>query len=238
MTNEKLTCYLIDDDKISLRIMRSLVEKTEFLHLAGVFDDPLEAFKSLSNQNIDILFLDVEMPEMSGLELLEALEHKPQIILTTSKAQYAVDAFDYEVADFLLKPIDNYARFLQAVQKARAYFDKKVKVPENKVINNHIFIKVDSLLVNLNLDHILWIEASGDYIKIHTSYKIFIVHTKIKTVEELLPAKDFVRVHRSYLVRIDKIKNIDNTNLQIEHKIVPISNSYRNMLLKRIMTLS
>lgn len=237
MNNEKLSCYLIDDDRMSLKILQSLVEKTDFLRLAGVFDNPIDAFKSLSEQKVDLLFLDVEMPEMSGLELLETIEQRPQIILTTSKPQYAIDAFDYEVADFLLKPIHNYARFLKAVCKAKANHEKIKKAPDRNN-NTQIFIKVDSLLVNFNLDQILYIEASGDYIKIHTGNKPTIVHCKLRTVEERLSSNNFVRVHRSFIVRLDMIKNIDNANLQVGSKIIPISNSYRSNLMSKISTLS
>lgn len=244
MIEKKLTCCLIDDDRMSLKILQSLVEKTDFLQLSGLFENPIDASQSLSIQGVDLIFLDVEMPDMTGLELLESLDRKPQVILTTSKAQYAVDAFDYEVADFLLKPIHNYARFLKAARKAKANHEKSEKFLENNKINgdphnkNQIFIKIDSLLVNFNLEHILWIEANGDYVKIHTDNKPILVHSKLRTVEENLPSHDFARVHRSYLVRLDKIKNIDNGNLQIGNKIIPVSSSYRSNLMGKIRTLN
>lgn len=241
MVQDKLTCFIIDDDKISLRILQALVEKTNFLELKGVFDNSLEAFKVLIEQDIDLLFLDVEMPDMTGLELLATIEQRPQIILTTSKPQYAVDAFEYEVADFLLKPIINYARFLKAVRKAKANYDKLNNLTvlnDNKNGSEQIFIKVDSLLVNFNLKDIQYIEASGDYVKIYCDSKPVIVHCKLRTVEERLPPSDFLRVHRSFIVRLDKVKNIDNNNLQIENTIIPISTSYRNKLLNSIKTLS
>ncbi len=235
--NKIFSCVLVDDDRMSLKILNSLVIKTPFLKQEGVFENPFSAIKTLSEKRIDILFLDVEMPEMTGLELLDSLVEPPQIILTTSKKNYAVDAFDYEVADFLLKPIDNYSRFLKAVRKAKANLDK----PEINISNNgtkQIFIKVDSLLVNFNLVDILYIEAFGDYIKVHTEQKTHIVHAKLRIVEEKLPSYDFVRIHRSYIVRIDKIKNIDPSNLEIGKMVVPISNSYRGNLLSKINTLT
>ena len=238
MINEKLTCILIDDDRMSLKILQSLVEKTDFLRLTGVFDNSIEAHKSLSKNNVDLIFLDVEMPDMNGLELMETLNQKPQIVLTTSKPQYAVDAFDYEVVDFLLKPIDNYSRFLKAALKAKANHEKVMSGLEHNHSINQIFIKIDSLLINFNLEQILWIEAAGDYIKIHTDNKPFLVHSKLRTVEEKLPSQDFARVHRSFMVRVDKIKNIDNGNLQVGSKIIPVSNSYRNNLMSKIRTLN
>jgi DNA-binding LytR/AlgR family response regulator len=242
MNTEKLTCYIVDDDKISLKILESLVLKTDFLKLLSVFDDPLEASKALSDSKVDLLFLDVEMPEMNGFELLKNIEQKPQIILTTSKPQYAVDAFDFEVVDFLLKPILNYGRFLKAVRKAKANHDKLAKASEVSINNNdnnkQIFIKVDSLLVNFKLEDILYFEASGDYVKIYCNEKTIVVHSKLRTIEEKLPPLDFIRVHRSYIVRLDKIKNIDNANIQIGNNIIPVSSSYRTSLMRKIKTLN
>jgi len=234
--NRVYSCILVDDDRMSLKILQSLVGKTPFLQVEGLYENPVEAFNALSDNKVDILFLDVEMPEMTGLQLLDTLAELPQIILTTSKHNYAVDAFDYDVADFLLKPINNYSRFLKAVRKAKANLEK----PEIEYRFNgtdQMFIKVDSLLVNFNLNDILHIEAFGDYIKIQTEQKVFVVHAKLRTVEEALPRKDFARIHRSFIVRLDKIKNIDPSNLEVGKKVLPISNSYRSHLLAKINTL-
>lgn len=235
-----LNCMIVDDDRMSLRILQSLVEKTDFLCLVGAYTNPIDAANVLLGQSsaVDILFLDVEMPDMTGLQLLETLERKPQIIITTSKEQYAMKAFDSDAADFLLKPIDNYARFLKAVHKAKGNLHKSVAGTGPRESLDHIFIKVDSLLVNFDLKEALYIEAYGDYVKIHTDKKTYVVHSKLRTIEETLPEKDFVRVHRSFIVRIDKIKNIDASNLQVGTKIIPISNSYRPALFKKIQTLS
>jgi DNA-binding LytR/AlgR family response regulator len=236
---ETLKCIIVDDDRMSLRILQSLVEKTDFLKLDGTYDNSIEAAKALMEQEVDILFLDVEMPDMTGLELIETLQYKPQIIITTTKEQYAMNAFEHDAVDFLLKPLESYARFLKAVRKAKSNIQPKTATPPSgKSTGDTIFIKVDSLLVNFDLREALYIEAFGDYVKIHTEKKIHVVHSKLRTMEETLPAKDFVRVHRSYIVRIDKIKNIDTSNLQVGNKIIPISNSYRQLLFDKILTLS
>jgi DNA-binding LytR/AlgR family response regulator len=229
----------VDDDRMSLRILQSLVEKTDFLSLVGAYDNALRAARALVEQEVDLLFLDVEMPDMTGLELIETLERKPQIIITTSKEQYAMKAFDHDAADFLLKPIENYARFLKAVRKAMGNLRKPAPVtPAGAEPVNTVFVKVDSLLVSFNLKEVHYIEAYGDYVKIHTEGKTYVVHTKLRTVEDTLPDRDFARVHRSFIVRIDKIKNIDTSNLQVGTKIIPISNSYRPLLMEKIQTLS
>lgn len=234
--NRIYSCVLVDDDRMSLKILQALVEKTSFLQVEGMYENPVDAFKALSDKKVDILFLDIEMPEMTGLELLDTLSELPQIVLTTSKHNYAVDAFDYDVADFLLKPINNYSRFLKAVRKAKSNLDKpEVHYKFNGT--DQMFIKVDSLLVNFNLNDILHIEAFGDYVKIHTEQKVFVVHAKLRSVDEALPGKDFARIHRSFIVRLDKIKNIDPSNLEVGKKVLPISNSYRSNLLAKINTL-
>ncbi len=236
--SDAVPCIIVDDDRMSLRILQSLVEKTDFLRLVGTYDNALQASKALLEHQVDLLFLDVEMPDMTGLELIETLDRKPQIIITTSKEQYALKAYDHDAVDFLLKPIDNYARFLKAVRKAVGNLHKPTAGPAPQETASPLFLKVDSLLVNFDLKEVHYIEAYGDYVKIHTDKKTFVVHTKLRTMEDTLPGRDFVRVHRSFIVRIDKIKNIDTTNLQVGSKIIPISNSYRPSLFDKIQTLS
>lgn len=240
---ETISCMIVDDDRMSMRILQSLIEKTDFLRLIQTFNNSIDAAKVLMEHEVDLLFLDVEMPDMTGLQLMEALEKRPQVIFTTSKEQYALNAFNLDAVDFLLKPVDNYARFLKAVNKVRNNIRKaSVQSIAQEPVNrndqaNRIFIKIDSLLVNFDLNEVLYIEAFGDYVKIYTDKKFHVVHTKLKTVEETLPKKDFVRVHRSFIVRVDKIQNIDTANLLVGNKIIPISNSYRAALFNKIQTL-
>ncbi len=230
----QLTCIIVDDDVMSLKIIKSLVDKTEFLELAGMFESALPAIQYLHQYEVDLIFLDVEMPEMTGLELIGKLIFHPQIIMVSSKEKYALDAFQYEVADYLLKPVESYARFLKAAQRARS------KIEDNRteiLKSNDIYMKIDSLLVKFNMNDILWIEAFGDYVKVKTQKKLHIVYATLKSVEKKLPSDRFIRIHRSYMVQIDKIDNIDLDNLQIDNKIFPIGNSYKKQLLKRINTL-
>jgi len=232
---KNLNCIIVDDDGMSLKILQTLVERTEFLDLKGAFSSSVEAAHAIRRMKIDLIFLDIEMPDMTGLEFIKALDQKPQIIIVSSKDKYARDAFDYDVVDYLLKPIDNYPRFLKAVFKAKDNIDTNTQL--GKGGNDNIFIKVDSLYVNFSLSDILWVEAYGDYVKIHTNQKTHTVYSTLKSIEGKLPSEDFVRIHRSYIVRMDKIKNIDLSNLQIEDHILPISNSYKPELMERIRTL-
>jgi len=232
--SRKFSCIVIDDDPMSLKIMELLIQKTDFLELKGLYNSSLEGASALAEEQVDIIFLDIEMPEMSGLELLKSFDIHPEIILISSNESYALEAFEYEVTDYLLKPIDDYARFLKAVIKARKRMEDKAKTMIESENQDNVFIKVDSLLVNFNLKEVLWVEAYGDYVKIFTDEKYYVVYSTMKSILEKLPEKDFIRVHRSYIIRLDKVKNIDLTNLQIEKKIIPISNSYKSTLMERV----
>ncbi len=231
---EKLRCIVIDDDPMALRLLEEHIKNTDFLTLVNLYDNSIEAANQLSGKEIDLIFLDIEMPEMSGLELIEVLDGKPQIIIVSSKKDYVQEAFDYEVTDYLVKPVVNYQRFLKAAGRARK---KLQNLDEIGYSNKSIFIKEGTLLLNIFLNEIQWLEAYGDFVKIHTTKKMYTVLSTLKSMEDKLPASEFVRIHRSFIVRIDKIENIDQTNLQVANKIIPISNSYRKPLMQRIKTL-
>ena len=228
-----MKCLVVDDDKISRELVCECIKETEGLILSSVCKSAIEASNYLSSNEVDLIFLDVEMPKMSGLELLKSLNHKPQVILITAKEKYAVEAFDYEVTDFLVKPV-NHTRFLRAVQKVRV----KNKPSSIESVNaGNIFIKVDSELINLCTNDILWIEALGDYVNFITPVKKYVVLSTMKNIEAKLPATEFARVHRSYLVRIDKIKKISEDIILVENKLIPVSKSYKKELLERLTTL-
>ena len=228
MTKKGIKCIIVDDDPVSLKVLEALVEKTDLLQLEGVYSSSLEAAAALRRKQIELIFLDIEMPEMSGLDLIETLTYKPKIIITSGKEKYALDVFGYDVTDYLLKPVTDYSRFLKAVLK--------VRIDSSEVEDENIFIKVDSVLVNLDLKNILWVEAYGDYVKIHTEAKVYTVYSTLKAVEGKLGG-NFMRVHRSYIVNLKSITSIDPNNLQIGNRIIPISNSYKEELMTKIKTL-
>jgi DNA-binding LytR/AlgR family response regulator len=225
---------VVDDDVMSLKIIEALIKKTDFLRVKGLYENPLHAAEALRKLSIDLIFLDVEMPNMSGLELISTLKNPPQIVLISYNRNYALDAFQYDVTDYLLKPI-SYDRFLKASRKALSNI-QKLQPQENAEVHN-IFVKVDSLLVNFDVSDIYWLEAFGDYVKIRNGKEVHTVYTTMKALEEKLPSHEFVRIHRSYIVRIDKIKNISATNLQVLNRIFPIGNSYKKELMERIVML-
>ena len=227
----RFSCAIVEDDIISLKVIEAMVEKTGKLFIKASFISPIEASHWLVVNPVDVLFLDMEMPHLNGIELLKCLTNKPEVIVISGNPAFAIEAFDYAVTDYLLKPIKDYSRFLKAVN--RALLNTNNQTPKE---SENLFVKIDSLLQKLNVNDIFWVEAFGDYIKIQTGEKIFTVYATLKKIEEKLPT-NFVRVHRSYIVNIAKIVNIDPHNLEINKKIIPISSSYRDDLLKKIKVL-
>lgn len=225
-----MRCIIVDDDKISLALIQEYASDTDGLEIMGAFPSAIEANNFLSKNQVDLIFLDVEMPKMTGLDLLKSLDEKPLIVLISSKEKYAVEAFEHEVIDYLVKPVD-YARFVKAYQKAKA---RLKPAPLDKVTGDSVFIKVDSELINLPFKEILWIEALGDYINIITAQRKLVVLSTMKNIEEKLPQSEFVRVHRSYFVRLGCIKKISEDIILVENKLIPISKSYKKELLQRL----
>ncbi|HON17535.1 MAG TPA: LytTR family DNA-binding domain-containing protein [Salinivirgaceae bacterium] len=229
-----MRCIIIDDDELSRKVVESLVEKAEFLELVGSYVNAVESLKAFrENPPIDLIFLDIEMPEMTGLEFLNTLENPPQVIIISGKEKYAIDAFDYDVTDFLLKPI-SLARFLKAVNKAQKAYNDALQMSGNTA--EEIFIKKkNSTLVRVPYNDILWIEALENYVIISTFDEKYTVHFTMKAVAEKFPEAKFKRVHRSYVVNISKVKLIEENVIVIDtkqgEKLIPIGKSYRDDLL-------
>ncbi|MBL4658365.1 MAG: response regulator transcription factor, partial [Flavobacteriales bacterium] len=216
-----MRCLVIDDDKIQRELIGGYVEQTSFLTLSGKCESAVQAANLLNEVSVDLILLDIEMPVMSGMEFLENIDSAPQVILATSKEEYALEAFGYDVTDYLLKPI-SYSRFLKAVDKARHQFDQQRGVSQG---GNEIFVKVNSVLKKIELPDILLIEAAVDYVYIHTSSSRYMVNTSLNSILGKLPSKDFIRVHRSYIVRVDKIDSIDGNTIVVGDQLINIGKS-------------
>lgn len=225
-----MNCIIVDDDKISRRIIQNYILKTDFLILIKSCTNAIEAVNILQNEMIQLIFLDVEMPEMNGLEFIKTLEEKPQIILVTAHEKYAVEAFEHNVTDYIVKPI-SYSRFLKAVTKVKSIYDKHLN--HNSGLP-YIFVKTDSKLIRINTKDIFYIEALADYVNIITPKEKYVVHSTMKGIESKLPNQLFQRVHRSFIVRLDKINSIDENTLVINDNLIPIGGSYRKKLLTQI----
>lgn len=230
----KVSCAIIEDDVLSTQIVEKLAERTGLLQVNGKFAGGVEALPWLLENRMDLLFLDVEMPGMTGMELMRSLPYKPEVIVISAKHDYAVEAFDLSVTDYLVKPILDYGRFLTAINKVLI---KLKPSSASQKQDDNLFVKVDSLLTKLNTEAILYVEAFGDYIKIHTHDKVHTVYSTLKKIEDKLDSNKFVRVHRSFLVNVTQITNIDPNNLEINKKIIPVSATYKDELLGRISVL-
>ncbi|TGD80740.1 LytR/AlgR family response regulator transcription factor [Hymenobacter wooponensis] len=236
---EKLTCYIIEDEHLAQEILEEYIRKVPFLELKGAYESPLEAAAHLKADQPDLLFLDINMPDLDGLSFIPMLNPKPMIILTTAYDQYALKAYELEVRDYLLKPF-TFERFYKAVlrlyqeQGSRAAPSKKEERVEAKPEQEHIFLKVGHRIQKVATRDILFVEGMKDYLRIHTTQEKLLTLLSFAKLEELLPAQEFARVHRSFLVAIDKIDHIEKNRIQIADQLIPISDTYAEAFYKML----
>ena len=230
-----MNCIIIDDDKLSRRILEEYIKKSEGLSLKRSFSDAVEAINYLRyDDDIHLIFLDIEMPDMNGIDFLNSINNPPQIIIFSSKSQYALEAFEHDVTDYLLKPVA-YSRFFKAISKAGIRFEKN---KNNMVGKEEIFIKKNSMLVRVRYCDILWVEALENYVIFNTFREKFTIHFTMKAIEQKLPPNKFTRVHRSFIVNISAIDAIEDNSLIIKTeegtKNIPIGKSYKEKLMRDI----
>lgn len=232
----KLTCYVIDDEPLAVSLLESYVKKTPFLALEGTFNSAIHALTAISDHPVDILFLDIQMPELNGLEFSRIVGGETRIIFTTAFERYAADSYKVNALDYLLKPI-SYPDFLTAANKALQWFEMTRKntiqfdgiaIPDKEEIES-IFVKTEYKLIQIALNKILYIEGLKDYVKIYTEEDIHPILSlmSMKTMEEMLPSKNFIRVHRSYIVQAQKIKVIERNRIVFGKAYIPISDNYK-----------
>lgn len=215
---------IIEDDKLFVLVLQELVNKNQHLDLVEVFFNAEDAIEFLKQEEVDLILLDVELPEMSGMEVFPALSKSTQVILITGDKEYALEAFDYNVTDYILKPVTT-ERFAKAIQKAHEIFISRNIPLINK---NQIFIRENNTYLNIEANHLLYIEALGDYVTITTKNKKFTLLTTMKHIESKLQKDRFIRTHRSFIVNINCIDSIDNNSIVIDKKTIPIGKSYKN----------
>lgn len=227
-----MNCIIIDDDKLSRRVIEEFINKTENLSFSGSFQTAVEAINFLKQHEVDLIFLDIEMPEMTGIDFLETIKNTPQIIIISAKGKYAINAFEYDVTDYLLKPVA-YARFYKAVDKAINRYQRDGNF--GSVGKDEIFIKKNSSLIRLKYDDILWVEALENYVIFTTFNDKYTIHYTMKAAEQKLPSNKFTRVHRSYIVNTNSIREIEDNSILIKtvdgNKSIPIGKSYRDKLM-------
>lgn len=220
-----LNCAIVDDEPLALNLWESYVNKTPFLTLAGKYSSAVQAMKELPGKQIDLLFLDIQMPELNGLEFSKMVNSHTRIVFTTAFGQYAIDGYKVNALDYLLKPI-SYVDFLQAANKAVQWFEL-LQQPKEEI--DSIFVKSEYKLVQIELKNILYVEGLKDYIKIYEegNSKPILSLMSMKAMEEMLPASRFMRVHRSYIVQKDKIRIIDRGRIVFGKNYIPVSDSYK-----------
>jgi len=240
-----LNCIAVDDEPLALGLVASFIEQTPFLNLVGRFPSAIEALKAIHAQKIDVVFLDIQMPDLNGIELARVIDNskgnKPRIIFTTAYNQFALEGYRVDALDYLLKPF-NYEEFLHAATKALTYSQLVEKsnatvappaaattVPEDRIEDEYLFLKVEYQLVRIALSDILYIEGLKDYVKVwlQSVEKPILSLTSLKALEEKLPAKRFMRVHRSFIVSLDKINSITRNALQINKVNITVGDQYK-----------
>ena len=231
-----INCIIVDDEPIAREILESHLLKIEAINIVATCKNAIEAFNELNSSAIDLIFLDINMPEISGLSFVKSINKNIKVIFTTAYREYAVDGFNLQAVDYLLKPI-SFERLLQAVNK---YLDENITVLNEfeqdmkEVLSDFIFVRSDRKMVKINFSEIDYIESFSDYIKIHLEDKIIITRETISNIEAKLPQKEFLRIHRSFIVSIAKIESFTNEFIEIRKKAIPISRSYKKDVLSRL----
>ena len=230
-----MNCIIVDDDKLSCKIIEGYVNKSSSLTLSGIYSDSVEARNVLTRRHdIDLIFLDIEMPEMNGFDFINSLDFPPNIVIISSAEEYALKAFDFNVVDYLLKPI-TYGRFCKAIDKTVRYFSRKEAATTG---DEEIFIKKGSSLVKLKQRDIIYIEALENYVTLNTNNDKFTIHFTMKAIENQLPSGVFIRVHRSFIINKSMIQSIKESTLDLivggSVKSIPVGKSFRDSLLNDI----
>jgi len=228
-------CLIVDDEPTAREILENHLQKIDAVKIAGSCKNAIEAFNIINSENVDLIFLDINMPEISGLSFAKSINPNIKVIFTTAYREYAVEGFDLQAVDYLLKPI-SFDRLLQAINK---YFNENAPVsdhpdeiiPEN---NDHLFVRSDRKMIKINFDEITYIESLSDYIKIHLSDKNIITRETISNIEAKLPKHNFIRTHRSFIVSLKAIHSFTNETIGIDDHEIPVSRSYKEEVLKKL----
>ena len=225
-----LNCAIIDDEPLALEMMSDYVQKTPFLTLTGAYNSAVQAIKTIRENPVDLLFLDIQMPELSGLEFAKVLPKRTKVVFTTAFPQYAVEGYEVEAFAYILKPI-SYEAFLKVAKRAYDWFSQSEKA-KNYAKDRFIFVKSDYKLVRIDLDDILFIEGLKDYVRIYTENGDKIMSLmNMKTLEDFLPKPEFLRSHRSNIIHMNKVKCLDRFRMNIGENYIPVSESYKEVIL-------
>ena len=233
-----MNCIIIDDEATSRTIIGELCSSYKNLNVVEVFSNAIEAIKYLNQNKTDLIFLDIHMPDFNGFDFIRTLKDPPYIILTTADAEFAIQAFEYDcIADYIVKPIKP-ERFKKSIQKVEGKLNEKVTATvtdkEKQQTGDDFYININKRLIKIDIQSIYLVEAKGDYIYLKTDNKNYTVHSTLKKIEEKLPDHMFLKIHRSYIININKIIDIEDNSVLIEKDVVPVSRSNRPELMKRL----
>jgi DNA-binding LytR/AlgR family response regulator len=230
-------CLIVDDEQLARQLLEGYVKKVPGLELKGMCKTPLEAMEIMQNESVDIMLLDIQMPELTGIELLKTLKRKPATIFTTAYSEYALEGYQLDVLDYLVKPF-SFDRFIQAINKAIHHLDLERKASaghtERNAADSYVLLHADHKIYKVKHSEILYIEGLKEYVSYYTTERRIIVLQSLKALESSLPPDQFIRVHRSYIVPIDKIRLLDGNQVKIGDKLLPIGRSYRKLVMERV----
>jgi DNA-binding LytR/AlgR family response regulator len=227
---KKLSCIIVDDEPIARKILHEFVEQVPFMDLQGKFENAMKAEAFLKNNAVDVIFLDIEMPKISGLQFLQKMRIESMVILTTAFPQYALEGYELDIIDYLLKPFA-FNRFLKAVQKAKDFYQMK-HMATGTALPSYIFIKSDKRIEKVELSDVLYAESMGNYVSIYTENKKIMAYLTMKSLESQLPPNDFIKIHQSYLVNASRIDAIEGNEIKMGSRSLPMSRNYREMVMK------
>nr|WP_320022873.1 LytTR family DNA-binding domain-containing protein [uncultured Draconibacterium sp.] len=236
--SKKIRCIIVDDEPMAREILESHLQKIETIEVVALCKNAIEAFNVISSQPIDLVFLDINMPEISGLSFAKSINNSVKVIFTTAYREYAVDGFDLQAVDYLLKPI-SFGRLMQSINKylsenQQVDFDEPARIEPEK--SESIFVRSDRKMIKINFPEILYIESLADYIKIHLVDKTVVTRETISSIEAKLSQQDFLRVHRSFIVAVNAINSFTSEIIEIGKKQIPVSRSYKDVVLQKLQS--
>ncbi|AWK06753.1 DNA-binding response regulator [Flavobacterium crocinum] len=231
----KIKCVLIDDEPLAIKVLQNYFTNFTDFEVIATFNNSLEALDFINSTQVDAVFLDINMPMMTGFELISLIESKTKVIITTAFREFAAESYDLDVLDYLVKPIP-LPRFIKCINKITTEYNLKnnIKV-ENAKGDSHIFIKVDKKMMKINIEEILFVEGMKEYIKVVTPDKTYITHKSLTSLSEELPADRFLRIHKSYVIALNKVKSIEGNRVQIQSYNIPIGRNYSKDVKNKIL---
>ncbi|MCL6217969.1 LytR/AlgR family response regulator transcription factor [Zunongwangia pacifica] len=235
MTTKNFTCYIIDDEPPAIRILEKFIKQLEVLSLIGTSNKSLEALSEIQEKKPDILFLDIQMPDLTGIQLSKLINYSPYIIFTTAYAQFAVEGFQVNAVDYLLKPIA-FPRFIEAIEKVKERQQNNPSTTIRTISQDYFFVKTDgkNRFQKVALPDILYLESIKNYVVIHTKNEQIVTYSTLKSIQENLPENNFIKVHKSYIVALDKVEKTDNYEVWVNGKDLPLGDTYKNEFFEAI----